>query len=292
MLKKLFLLLSLLVSLSFCYSQNLTKMNAWQDSLIKLSAEMFQQPSEVVRLESNFKFVKTLVSSLKETNAFYYGFDQLDRISILNSPDKKFRIFSWNIPLNDGSYLYYGSIQYLGANIKLTPLLDKTFETKNINNAILKSNDWFGAQYYDIIQINTNQFVLLGWKGHHSEYSKKVIEILTIGPNGEVTFGAPIFSDRPDYTRIIFSYTKQASMYLKYNKERKRLEFDHISPAEPNLAGNFKYYGPDLTYDGYSIEGGRLKFLENIDLQNILDADNDKYIDPLNSKKGKKSGLK
>lgn len=292
MIKRLFLIAFFCQCIHLGSAQNLPKMNSWQDSLVILSQHMFGAVSEAERLENNFKFVKALVSSLKETNAYFFKYEKLKSISILNAPDNSFRIFSWNIPLEDGSYLYYGSIQHKGPSIKLTPLLDKTFEIIDANIEVLKPNTWFGAQYYDMIQLNPKQFVLLGWKGHHTEYSMKVIDILTINPNSEITFGAKVFSDQIDNTRKIFSYTRQASMYLKYNSSNKQIEFDHIAPADPSLVGNYKYYGPDLSYDAYHIQGNKLKLIEDIVLQNDTRSDDDNYINPLKPKKNKKSGLK
>lgn len=292
MFKKLFLISLLISSFSFCYSQDLTKMNLWQDSLLTLGTRMYGAGVDAERIENNYKFVKVLVSSLKEANAFFYAYDKLKIISIINSPDDAFRIFSWNIPLNDGSFLYYGCIQYKGSDIKLLSLLDKTFQIKDCNTSILEPKDWYGAQYYDILPLTANQYILLGWKGHHADYSKKVIEVLNIQPNGEVTFGATIFSNKPHSSRIIFSYTKQASMYLKYNKAYNRIEFDHIVPADSTLKENYKYYGPDLTYDGYSIDGGHLNFMNNIELFNPARGNEDNYIDPHKPLKSKKSGLK
>lgn len=292
MIRKLLLLNFLCLFFQFGFSQNLTKMNVWQDSLVKLTEQRFGSVSEAERIESNFQFVKALVSSLKETNAFNFKFEKLKAISILNAPDNSFRVFSWNIPLDDGSFLYYGAIQYKSASLKLTPLLDKTFEIKDVDREILKSSSWFGAQYYDIIQLSPKQFVLLGWKGHHADFNKKVIEVLNIESNNEITFGAKIFSDKIDHSRRVFSYTRKASMYLKYNPEQKRIEFDNIVPVDPSLEGNFKYYGPDLSYDAYVLDANVLKFKENIDVQNITRGDEDNYIDPRKPNKKLKSGLK
>ena len=290
MVKSLYFLSILSLCFSVCYSQDLTKMNIWQDSLLKLSTQMYSSVNEAERLNTNFTFVKALVSSLKETNAFKFNFDKLNQISILNSPDGNFRIFSWHIPLNDGSHLYYGAIQHKDANIKLTPLLDKTFEIAEPNKAISTASAWYGARYYDIIPLSPTQYVLLGWKGHHSDYSQKVIEIITFDP--DVRFGALLFSDQPDISRRIFNYTKQASMYLKYNIEKSRLEFDHIVPIDDELIGDYRYYGPDLTYDGYILEGRRLKYVENIELQNDLTGKENQYIDLSKKVSGKKSGIK
>lgn len=281
--------LSLLCLLSF--GQNNQKMNVWQDSLEGLGKKIFGKLAETERVESNFSFVKTLVSALKEPNSFYFTFDKLSMISILNAPDNAFRIFTWNLPLQDGSYLYYGTIQYKSGTIKLTPLLDKTFQIANPEQDILPAKEWYGAQYYDIIPLSKERYVLLGWKGHHADYSKRVIEVLHVSTKGEVTFGGNIFSDDTKLARKIFSYTRQATMYLKYNTANKQIEFDHMVPAAPSLKGNYKYYGPDLSYDGYVLDQGKLVFKENIEIQNPVREDDDRYIDPRKPNKKLKSGL-
>ena len=80
-----------------------------EDSLTKLGYAMYNEPSEPERLAANFTFVKTLVSALKVPYSYTFPFDSLGMVSILNAPDDRFRIFSWHIQLNDGSYLYYGT---------------------------------------------------------------------------------------------------------------------------------------------------------------------------------------
>lgn len=291
MVKNCFLSIGLFLFCLLGYGQNNQKMNVWQDSLEGLGKKMFGKLAETERIESNFSFVKTLVSALKEPNSFYFNFDKLGMVSILNAPDNAFRIFTWNLPLQDGSYLYYGTIQHKSGTIKLTPLLDKTFQVVNPETDVLPAKEWYGAQYYEMIPLSKGSYVLLGWKGHHADYSKRVIEILNVSPSGEVTFGATVFSEDAKLARKIFSYTKQATMHLKYNAAKKMLEYDHIVPADPSLKGNYKYYGPDLTYDGYLLENGKLLFKENIAIQAPTREDDDRYIDPSKPNRKLKSGL-
>lgn len=269
MLRNCFLALFLLINSYASFGQNIQKMQSWQDSLSGLGQKIFAKTGEVERMESNFSFVKTLVSALKETNSFYYDFDKLNMISIIKSPDASFRIFSWNVPLQDGSYLYYGAIQQKSGSLKLTPLLDKTFEIMNADNDVVANDRWYGAQYYEIIPFKKNQYILLGWKGHHAEYSKKVIEVLNILPSGQITFGAAVFSDSPNVSRKIFSYTKRATMLLRYNANLKRIEFDNILPLEGKATDNFKYYAPDMTHNGYRIGNDKLEFEENVEVLNL-----------------------
>ncbi len=268
MLKNCFLIFFFLIFTNLTFGQNLQKMQIWQDSLFQLGQKVFSNTSEAERIESNFLFVKTLVSALKEPNSYYFDFEKLNVISCLRSPDNNFRIFSWNVPLHDGSYLFYGSMQLKSGDLKLIPLLDKTFEIKDVNKESLESSMWYGAQYYEIIPFTKNQYLLLGWKGHQSEYTHKVIEVLNILPNNIIQFGAPVFSEDKSIFRKIFSYDRNATMFVKYNKTKNRIEFDNLVAIDSSKGKNYKKLVPDLSHNGYEIRNGKLYFVENIEALN------------------------
>ncbi|WP_437919610.1 hypothetical protein [Sphingobacterium sp. LRF_L2] len=267
-------------------------MDKWQDSLVNLGKYVFSPDlGESERLDKNFVFVKTLVSALKEKHSFIYRFDKLSTISILYSPDDSFRIFSWNVPLNDGSYLYYGAIQKKSKDgkLNLTPLLDKTFEINKPDNSILSADNWYGAQYYDIIPWG-NRYILLGWKGHTPEFSQKVIEILQF-KDGAYQLGEMVFLNESTLTRKIFNFTRQATMYLQFDSTSKNIVFDHLVPINDSLKGVYKYYGPDLSHDAYRIKDQGLELIENVTVRNGLKVENDNGQKPGQAVKGKKSGL-
>lgn len=281
--------------LFFCLSANaqadLKPMAQWQDSLLSLGRSMYRLPGETERMEKNFSFVKTLVSALKEKNSYAYDFEALDMISILRSPDDRFRIFSWNIPLGDGSYLYYGSIQIKTADGKLSllPLLDKTFEIEDPDNAILSNSTWYGAQYMDIIPLDRG-YILLGWKGHAADYTQKVIEPLQFD-GSKFTLGKNIFSDNPKMSRKIFNYSKQVTMHLQYHAERKAILFDHLVPPQAGMEGQYQYYGPDLSFDSYELAGDKLILKEDVEFLNPNAAGEASDIQPGKAIPNKKSGL-
>lgn len=264
-----------------------------EDSLSVVGKAIFSRISEPERIQKNFQFVKSLVNFLKEKHSYENPLEKLSMISIINSPDDNFRIFSWNVPLDDGSFLYYGSIQFKtkDGSLKLYPLLDKTFEFKDPLIEITTASFWYGSQYYDIQKLSDNTYVLLGWKGHHADFTQKVIEILTLEDDFKISLGKNVFTDDVKKTRSIFNYTREASMYLKFNAKLKRFEFDHLVPADPKFISNYKYYGPDLSYDAYRLENGRLIFEEDIEVLNPVRGDEDLFLAPNRKEIKKNSGL-
>ena len=266
---------------------NIPQLNKYQDSLNILSEETFEAKDDISRLEKNSAFVKKFVAALKINGSFNYGFDSLKRISILKATDNSFRIVTWFIPLSDGTYRYYGTIQMATQNgsLKLFPLTDATSSLTD-SYAITDHRNWLGARYYEIIPmvINGKQpyFILLGWKGNTLKTSKKVIDVISFEKN-EPVFGKPIFEtakNKPLQNRVIFEYSKQNAMTLIWDKKVNMIVFDHLAPYEAKMTGNFEFYGSDLSFDAYKITWGKLSLSENVELRNDATLNEDFYKSP------------
>ncbi len=264
-----------------------------EDSLAKLGYIMYNEPSEPERLAANFTFVKTLVAALKQPYSYAFPFDSLRMVSILDAPDSRFRIFSWHIQLNDGSYLYYGTIQLNtpDGRLKMYPLLDKTYEITVPEEAVTTPDTWYGAQYYRIVPLN-GTYLLLGWKGHTPHITQKVIEVLRFDENG-AQLGQPVFdaAESGKQTRAVYRYNRNASMYLDYDAEDNRIVFDHLAPADPGQLGQYEQYGPDLTYDAWQLENGRLVLVSDVPFMNPPSSNDNRFNDPTKPQNHPRSGL-
>ena len=86
--------------------------------------------------------------------------------------------------------------------------------------------------------------------------------------------------------RVIFEYTRQASMLMKYVPDQNLIVFDHLSPPDPKMKNQHDSYGPDLTYDGYRLKNGKWIYAENLDMRNVPNNTDENYVDP------KKAGAK
>ena len=269
------------------HTYNTNSIAKQQDSLTILSEATFAATDDGSRLAKNAAFVKNFIAALKINGSFNYGFDSLKRISILKPADNSFRIITWFIPMNDGTYRYYGTIQMPTSNgeLKLFPLNDATNSLTD-PYAINSNKNWLGARYYEIVPMVTNgrqpYYILLGWKGNTAKTSKKVIEVLSFDKN-EPLFGKNIFEtekNKPLRNRVIFEYSKQNTMTLFWDRKVNMIVFDHLVPYEPNMTGKFEFYGSDLTFDGYQLNLGKLSLAENVPLRNDATLNDELYKAP------------
>jgi len=204
---------------AYCQSDN--NNSAIQDSLSKLSAVIWKQKTDSGRLVANDIFFQKFKTVLESKSSVLLVLDSIKGITLSVSDDKKLRIFSWNIPLLDGSNKYFGFIQFVADSTTLIPLKSGKSVSGDFTQAQLKPQMWYGAIYYKIIQVQIagkQAYTLLGWDGYNQTSNRKIIDILSIQENGEFVLGLPVFkTDVGIKSRVVFEYAEKANMVMRYD---------------------------------------------------------------------------
>jgi len=259
------------------------QLSIYQDSLASLGKKFINNENDLERKNANYLFIKTLVSALKTPNSFLFPFDSVKSISIVNSPDNRFRILSWHIINQDGSYRFYGTVQMnTGGPLKMFPLEDYSPLLTNPEDSVTDNHKWYGAQYYKIVPVYAQKpyYVLIGWKGNTVKSTKKVIDVLSF-TNDTPVFGLPVFDGNgKNRKRVVFEYARQVSMLLKYIPDQNLIVFDHLAPPDKKMKDQPAAFGPDLTYDGYKLKNGRWVYIDNLDMRNIPAGNDAEFVDP------------
>lgn len=129
-----------------------------------------------------------------------------------------------------------------------------------------------GALYYSVIEKTfqgKTYYLLLGFDFNSIFSSKRLIEVLTFGADFEPVFGSYVFKVDNDFiARVVFEFSARAAMTLRYIPDIETIVFDHLSPYRPDFTGNFQFYGPDFSFDGFKFDKGYWVYVRNLDLRN------------------------
>lgn len=251
-----------------------------ENTLKVLGDSITKGSTDFVRRGAVAEFNARFFDLLANPETYNYPFDSIKTISKLKSPDGKMRIYTWILPSrSDGTYKYYGVVQRLNAKtkeVKLIGLIDVQTPVEEAEMAELKAENWFGTVYYEIIEKKVGKstyYFLLGWHGNNRSTTMKVIDVIYFDFWDNLTFGAPLFMDESKKikNRLIFEYSAEVVMSLKYEKKKKQIVFDHLSPSSPSLKGQYQHYGPDFTYDGLYFKKGIWNYKKNLDMRNESD---------------------
>jgi hypothetical protein len=186
---------------------------AKEDSLKKLSVKIIQGINSSDRFLADSQFTRTLVRALKTPYSFYYPFDSLETISKLYAPDSSFRIYTWQMVINDNVVRQHGAIQMktYDGSLKLFGLIDKSDVTTKLEDTVGGPKGWIGAVYYKIIMTksgNQPYYTLLGYDENNINTNRKIIEVLDF--NGE----EPVLEEGISVLKtIVYSNPAKADLY-------------------------------------------------------------------------------
>lgn len=222
------------------------------------------------------EIVQLFVKAYENEEAYKYPFDSIFPVGKIQAIKGEFKIFTWNIVLKTGEYKYFGFLSYQNKEIKKSmPLLDCSTTITEELVASLDNENWYGANYYEVVEAKNQagtHYLLLGWKGYDLHSTKKVIETLYFTKSGMPKFGKSLLKiERKKYKRLIFEYSRMADMMLEYNEDYGFIVFDHLSPSSGVQAGDYQFYGPDLSYDAFKYNGDFWEYKSAIDYKRLPD---------------------
>jgi hypothetical protein len=260
------------------FAQKITPVNErklikLEDSLKGLALQIIQGRTAGDRFTADSQFTKMFVRALKIPNSFYYRFDSLFTISRLAPKDSSFKIYTWQMVINDNVIRQHGAIQINkpDGSLKLFPLIDKSDVTLNIADTVGNNFGWIGAVYYRLIETQFSgkkYFTLLGYDENNIRSNKKIVEVLSF-ESGQPVFGSvQIYypkssSAKNNARRLILEYKKNASPRLVYDADQNMIVYEHLISETGENQKKYTYVG-DGDYEGLQWKDGRWQHVERV----------------------------
>lgn len=196
----------------------------------------------------------------------------LPRLKVVNSPDKRVRLATYMTIFTDFTSLYFGNLIRRNADgsINVFELYDLADQFKNPERVKGSPEKWYGAVYFDIAEVMFDKqkyYTLIGYRQQDALVKSRVLDLLWF-KGKKVTFGAPLFlHEKATYQRRVFRYSSEANMMVMYDDKEKMIIFDHLSPTKTLFNGEYRFYGPDFSYDAYESARDGWKYKEDIDFR-------------------------
>ncbi|HND45016.1 MAG TPA: hypothetical protein PLC61_01275 [Chitinophagales bacterium] len=280
--QKYIFLLFLFIGISFHSQAQFSKKDSvfiqrMEDTIKVYGDTMVNSQTEENRFIASYRIVKNLVSILKIKNSYQYQLDSLLPMQILNSPDNKFRIFTWFVINDNQQYRYFGAIQMNSDTLSLFPLVDYSEFIEKPETQTVDNNNWYGALYYQIVPVKQKKktyYMLLGSNGFTLVSNKKVMDVLWFSEDNKPRFGAPLIEkDNKTLNRFILEFSNDTWAALRYVPEETKIIYDHVLPNDEDLVGFFSQYLPDGTYEGFQWKKGKWQHIDMIEYQKREDGE-------------------
>jgi len=246
----------------------------YRDRVSTLFNSIVTSPGDHERNLLGDSLMVTVKEFLADDFPFEYKLEGVRYLGQVFSPDSLVKLVSWNIAFLDGTNRYTCFVVRKEGGGTVVTYLESRNGLEGVGaDSILTGEDWYGALYYSIIPFNNSgklYYAVLGLDLNGMFTNRKVIEILSFDAGDGIRFGAPVINTGDGlHHRMLFTYSSEVSMMLRYEAGSGRIVFDHLSPSEPSFAGIYQYYGPDFSYDALEIREGIWWLMEDIDLRNM-----------------------
>jgi hypothetical protein len=212
-------------------------------------------------------------AALSMDGAMGFPWNGLERIGVVTSDDEQLRIFTWHVAEDPDHYRYFGYVQVARrrGKVDVYPLEDKLKDHATDRVIDQSIDNWHGKLYYRIITNKYHRdkyYTLLGMDFNNSQSTIKTVEVMEIRRNRPRFVKDMFFDGTERVDRMVFEYSSQVSISVRYDRELKMITFDHLVPFNPIYSGDHRFYGPDGSFDGLEFRDGSWIYREDLDARN------------------------
>ena len=207
--------------------------------------------------------------ALKIEHAFDHPFDSLKTVSILMAPDSAFRIFSYQLYLDEDHYQYGGIIQKREDPFNPVILTDRSDDALDLERDHFYIEDWYGAVYYSVKSFTKEgktYYALFGFDAYQMFENRKVADIMHF-EGDEIVFGAPVFVDDHELVkkRLVVQYSADVSIKLNFDEDLQLIIFDNLIPMKSPYRAKKIALVTDGSYRGYQLDqDGHWRYIDKI----------------------------
>lgn len=274
------------------------------EQLNRLFSKIYSCPGET-RWNASDSFRLYAMQVMEQYAGRDFPFEKVRNLNYFRAEDASFRMLNWGVPDDNGTVSYKALLQVRRQSKKdflLYDMSDMSLYQPYPEQSELSPQEWWGAYYYTCIEKkvgNRTYYTFLGWNAGQPLYQQSVIDVMWIKNNGEVRFGASIFSNHftvpgsdrvdrnlkdSDVKRVVFRFGKKTGMILRYdyqtyvqkNEKGKPVEkkdnmiiFDKLMPEQTSMADDYAYYVPvGGDYQAYVFQNNRWRLQKEVVARN------------------------
>lgn len=264
-----------------------------EDSMAQLAKIAVQDTLLAQRQAANERLLPLMREALALPNSVNYPFSKIENVSIQQPQDGAFRIFTWQLMIDENTYQYFGFVQLNRSKPIVYELENNSSDLSKTEKEVFEPNRWFGCVYYNLKEFKTKdgtKYLLFGYNANNADEHIKVCDVLVLR-GATVRFGAPVFevadiAGRPKerLNRLVLTYAADVVVRLNFDAELGFIIHDHLetmASKNPNIPFT---YVPDGTYEAFELKKEIWQHLDKVPTQILSEPPRP---NPILDKKGK-----
>ena len=219
--------------------------------------------------------VRLIIGSYAESDSvFTHRFENLRFLGQIIAPDRKLKIITWNVFMQNSPNRYYCYIINRGEKKKantIRVLTGMNREEPVRQDIVYTPENWYGALYYAIQPFRNNKkvyYVVLGFDYGNLKVSRKIIDILSFSQDGNVSLGLDCFvRDKETKLREVLEYSPEGIVSLRM-EDNKTIVFDQPAMIKTGHGDGQELSAAGIFLNGYVLRKGMWEFVSGLDLKN------------------------